>query len=268
MLYFLNFGFIAEQAIRDVLESYIDTQKFDRVYGNFHISVVNEHPFAHMIVDSNARAADNFPSIVVSTQRDVKVPDLQKMPNQITAISLNENDIKGLINSNYRIKKKITDKGEIAVIKKGEPVKEKIPGYVLIYDEKTVQDLIDYANKQDSKHINGVKISTRRRDSISVEIWAENDQLKNELYEHIRIFASTFLDKILYEKYKIFEPFVNDSSVSGDRSSNYNFDFDVVLSGSNITFEVDYDIAEIILDTEIVDIKNIYMEVMNHVKNF
>ena len=55
--------------------------------------------------------------------------------------------------------------------------------------------------------------------------------------------------------------------IHGERSSNYNFDFDVMLSGSHLTFSVDYNVSQIILDTEIENITTeIFWEVINHVK--
>ena len=96
MLYYLNFGFIVEQAIRDIVEYYIDSQRFDRVYQNFHISVVNEHPFAHLVIDDNARASDVFPSIVITSQRDSKTPDFNTMPLQVLGIELSADDFENL----------------------------------------------------------------------------------------------------------------------------------------------------------------------------
>ena len=262
MLYYLNFGFIAEQAIRDIVEHYIDSQRFDRVYQNFHISVVNEHPFAHLVIDDNARASDVFPSIVITSQRDFKTPDFNTMPLQISGIELSADDFEMLKNQGWRNKTKITDDGEKVLDKK-----ERIPGYLLVYDEITLDKLKEIANSKEEKKIYGIKTSTRRRDSISVEVWAENNQLKNEIYEHLRIFFSCFLDKVLNERYSFFDTFVLDNTVSGERSSNYNYDFDVVLSGSHISFDVDYSVSQFIIDTDVKDIKNIYLEVINHVKN-
>lgn len=273
MVYYLNLGLILEQALRDIIEIYIERQQFDDVYENFHISVVNTHPFAHMIIEQNPRAADNFPSIVVSTQSDSKPSDLSNMPPQFYKIGLSAKELDDLINSCYRDKKRKNKNGEYeVVIKNGVVQKERIPGCVLVYDDKSINKLKDIANKRTSGDIEGkvygIQVNTRRRDRISIEIWAENNQLKNEIYEHLRILFSSTLERLMNELYKQYNLSIFDNSVTGERSHNYNFDFDVVLSGSHISFDVDYDVSQIILDTEIesFDLKNLFIEVINHVK--
>lgn len=269
MIYYLNLGFIVEQAIADVVRRYMDRQQFDDVYGNFHISVTNEHPFAHMMIENNSRCADNFPSIVITSQSDSKPSDIVNLPPQFIGIGLTSEDIDDLVNSVYRVKTKINENGEVVSLRKnGVPIEEKIPGFVLVSDTNSIQKLKDIANSRESKKVFGIKTSTRRRDRISVEIWAENNQLKNEIYEHLRVLFTTTFDTTLNEQYKIFSPTVFDNTINGERSSNYNFDFDTVLCGSHISFEIDYDTAQIVLDTEINEInKNLFIEVINHVKN-
>lgn len=272
MIYYLNMGFIIEQALVDIVKKYLDQQQLDKVYNNFHISVTNEHPFAHMIVDDHARASDNFPSIVISSQRDQKPSDLANMPAQAQGIFLTAKDIDFIINSTQRNKMKINSNGEKELVKKnGEIVKEKIPGFVFVYDEKTISKLKEIANSrtigEKDGGICGIKIDTRRRDNISIEIWAENNQLKNELYEHLRLFIASSVEEILYKTYEFFHPSIFENSVIGERGQNYNFDFDCVLYGSHISFDVDYDVSQIILDTDIKEINyEIIGEVINHVK--
>ena len=272
MIYYLNMGFILEQALTDVIKRYIDRQQFDDVYGNFHISVVNEHPFAHMIVDTNARAADIFPSIVITSQSDTKPSDLNHMPPQIYGVGYTSNELEELISNTKRIKTKINEKGEVVEIKKnGEVLKEKIPGFVFVSDEETINRLKEIADSRTTEETEGrvwgIKVDTRRRDHVSIEIWAENNQLKNELYEHLRILLSSTLESTLQELYSMFDPSIFDNSVNGERSSNYNFDFDCLLCGSHITCDIDYNVSQIILDTDIEAKKyDLIVEVMNHVK--
>lgn len=272
MIYYLNLGFILEQALVDIVKRYIDRQNFDNVYGNFHISVVNEHPFAHMIIDQNARCNDTFPSIVITSQSDSKPSDLQNMPVQYTQIGLNSDDINELINQGLREKTRINADGEVEVVKKGGIIQyEKIPGFILVNDDKRINKLKEIADSRtvgDVKgEVYGIAASSIRRDRVSVEIWAEQNQLKNEIYEHLRLLFISTLNDCLKEQYAIFHPSIYDGSINGDRSSNYNFDFDSMLCGSHITFEVDYTISQIILDTEINNLSNdIIVEVMNHVK--
>ena len=143
MIYYLNMGFVLEQALVDVVKRYLDRQNFDEVYGNFHISVVNEHPFAHMIVDTNATAADYFPSVVITTQSDSKTSELINMNPQICGIGLTSKDLDSIISSTKRIKTKVENGEVIPVKKKGEVVYETIPGYVLVTDPNIIEKLKD-----------------------------------------------------------------------------------------------------------------------------
>ena len=74
MIYYLNLGFVLEQALVDVTKTYIERLRLDAVYNNFHISVVNEHPFAHMMIEDTPTANDTFPSVVIKTPLTEEVP--------------------------------------------------------------------------------------------------------------------------------------------------------------------------------------------------
>ncbi len=274
MIYYLNLGFVLEQALVDVTKTYIERLHLDSVYNNFHISVVNEHPFAHMMLEDTPTANDTFPAVVITSQTDGEVPDLVNLMEVNQGVKVTSNDLDQLFSEATRPRTRINENtGEIEVIKKrdGSIVRENIPGYVLIYDEERINQLKKIADSRTSAEetggIYGIKIDSRRRDNISVEIWCENDQLKDELYEHLNLFFSCSLDRILHEKFKIFDCAIFGNRVHGERSSNYNFDFDVALSGSHLTFSVDYNVSQIILDTEIENItREIFWEVINHVK--
>lgn len=273
MIYYLNMGLVLEQALVDIVKTYIDRQQFDDVYGNYHIHVVNQHPFTHMILDKNARTSDHFPSICISSNSDSKPSEMNGMPPQITGVGYTSDELDEIVNAGFRFKKKILENGEeVAVVKNGIVQRERIPGYVLVYDENSINNLKQIADSRTSGEtkgmVYGIKACTRRRDRVSVEIWAENNQLKNEIYEHLRILFSSTLEMLMQEKFKMFDPSIFDSSVHGERSSNYNFDFDCILSGSNITMEIDYNVAQIILDTQINNVNaDLIIEVMNHVKD-
>lgn len=273
MIYYLNLGFVLEQALVDVTKTYVERLHLDSVYNNFHIQVTNEHPFAHMMIEDNTRAGDTFPAVVITSHSDGEVPDLSQLMEISRGIKLTSQDFTELFNKTTRPKTHIGENGETEVITKrdGTVVRETIPGYVLIYDEERINTLKTLADSRTTAEeiggIYGIKIDSRRRDNISVEIWSENDQLKDELYEHLHLFFSCSLDRILQEKFKMFDCAIFGNKVNGERSSNYNFDFDVMLSGSHITFSVDYNVSQIILDTDIEKITTeIFWEVINHVK--
>lgn len=274
MIYYLNLGFVLEQALVDVTKTYIDRLHLDSVYNNFHIQVVNEHPFAHMMIEDNTRAGDTFPAIVITSHSDGEVPDLTNLMEVNHGVKLTSQDFTDIFETATRPKTRINEQtGEAETIKKrdGSIVRENVPGYVLVYDEERINQLKELADSRTTETeeggIYGIKIDSRRRDNISVEIWCENDQLKDELYEHLNLFFQCSLDRILHEKYKMFDCAIFGNRVSGERSSNYNFDFDVMLSGSHITFSVDYNVSQIILDTDVEKItKELFWEVINHVK--
>ena len=273
MIYYLNLGFVLEQALADVVHTYLDRLHLDAVYNNFHISVINEHPFAHMLIDDNSRANDTFPAVVITSRSDSFVPEMENLYEMNHAVKMTSQDFTDLFETATRIKTKINDNGETVILKKrdGTIVREPVPGYVLIYDEERINYLKELADSrtvgEETGGIYGVKIDSRRRDNISVEIWCDNDQLKDELYEHLNLFFSCSLDRILQEKYKMFDCAIFGNKIQGERSSNYNFDFDVMLTGSHLAFSVDYNVSQIILDTEIEKLtKEIFWEVINHVK--
>ncbi len=273
MIYYLNFGFILEQALADLIRRYIEHQKFDDVYGNFHISVVNEHPFAHMIIDQNARCADNFPSIIVTTQTDNKTSEMSQLPQEVYKVGYTSKDIEEIISAGFRNRKKLLSDGTVIdVVKNGVVQKERIPGFILVYDDKTIEEIkkvADSRTKETEKGmVYGLKIATRKTDHMSIEIWAKNNQLKNELYEHIRLFLSGALPRLLEDEYSIFAPVLFDRTISGERSANYNFDFDSLLCGAHLSFEIDYDIAQVILNTGLENLNGeVIPEVINNVKS-
>lgn len=275
MIYYLNLGFVLEQALLDVTKTYIERLHLDSVYNNFHIQVTNEHPFAHMMIEDNTRAGDTFPAVVITSHTDGEVPDLANMFEMNHGVKMTSQDFTELFETATRPRTRINEQtGETEIIKKrdGSIVRENVPGYVLVYDEERINYLKELADSrtigEEQGGIYGIKIDSRRRDNISVEIWCENDQLKDELYEHLNLFFTCSLDRILHEKFKMFDCAIFGNRISGERSSNYNFDFDVMLSGSHLTFSVDYNVSQIILDTDIEKItKEIFWEVINHVKN-
>lgn len=275
MIYYLNLGFVLEQALLDVTKTYFERLHLDSVYNNFHIQVTNEHPFAHMMIEDNTRAGDTFPAIVITSHSDGEVPDLTNLMEMNHGVKLTSDDFTELFETATRPKTRVNEQtGETEIVKKrdGTIVRENVPGYVLIYDEERINYLKNLADSrtvgEEQGGIYGIKIDSRRRDNISVEIWCENDQLKDELYEHLNLFFSCSLDRILHEKFRMFDCAIFGNKVSGERSSNYNFDFDVMLSGSHLTFSVDYNVSQIILDTDIEkNTKEIFWEVINHVKN-
>ena len=244
MIYYLNRGLIIEQVIAQELERYIDQIHMDETYPNFHIHVTNNHPFAELYLHTTVAAADIFPSVVVTSETDQKTGELMQVAEEATAIGCDLNDFNELI-------------GEV----------DKLPGVCTLIDPITEEEIRKAFEKKAVLY--GIKIDQFNTDRISIEIWADNNQLKNEVYEQFRTYIKGGMQKVLQELYKGYGLSYFDGTVRGERSNNYNVDFDLILTGAHIGFEINYVTSQIILDTEIAaeNIKDIETEVINHVKN-
>ena len=101
MIYYLNLGFVLEQALVDVTKTYIDRLHLDSVYNNFHISVVNEHPFAHMMIEDKPTANDTFPSVVITSHSDSEVPDLTNLMEMMHGVKFTSKDFDDLFAATF-----------------------------------------------------------------------------------------------------------------------------------------------------------------------
>lgn len=258
--YYLNRGIILEQVIVSLIHSYLEAIDTDNLYSNFHIEATNRHPFANLYLHNNERASDTFPAIVVTTATDDKTPALDTLQAFVTDIGFTEDEIDDWASNTYD--NDFTDENG-NTIKAGT----KIPGLCAVTSKAVIKELKNAAKKHNG-YVYGQKIEVRRTDRISIEIWADNEQVKNELYEVLRLFVVCDLRNLLLKKYNFFDPHIDDGSVHGQRSNNYNMDFDVALSGAMITFDVNYLISQIVFDTDKVDVsKNIEAEAHNYVKH-
>jgi hypothetical protein len=136
-------------------------------------------------------------------------------------------------------------------------------GFMMMTQAK-YQAIRDAVNRKG--RVYGVSANVHRQDRISVEIWAENIQLKNELYEAVRLFVCGYMKESLEKLYEENGLAIFDETVRGQRSNNFNGEFGVELWGAYITFEADYTILQTVIDTDLVDEDIDFMEVINHVK--
>lgn len=241
MVCYLNKGLILEHALTYEIEHYFDSIHLDSLYPNFHVHVTNSHPFADLFFHDNLQAADTFPCVVVTTQNDEKTRDLMNIGEDSSIVSVSEDDLKEFFDET-----------------------NDLPGVCKLSDPDTQELLLEKAVEKENLY--GLKIDQHKTDNISIEIWADNVQLKNELYEQLRLFIGGNLQNILKDKYKIYGIDIFDGTIRGDRSNNFNVDFGLILSGAHISFEVNYSISQIIIDTELNNSNNLIWEVINHVK--
>ncbi len=251
---YLNRGLILEQAVTSLIREYFYNLHFESRYKNFHIKVSTEHPFADLYLHDGMNASDSFPCVVVSTQEDRKPFEFDELAPHLEGVGITQDDLDSILSSteNY------TDR-------KGNLKTREIPGLCILSDESSLQAVKETIEKQG--YCYGYSIRTRRKDSLGIEVWAENNQLKNEIYEQLRLFVTSNLRNLLTEKYSFYDIALFDNTIVGHRSNNYNFDFDVVLYGAHIAFDVNYCVEQIVLNTEIRKLtKNIITEALNYVK--
>jgi hypothetical protein len=247
MIFFLNKGLILEQIIVKALQDYFNTLGLGDFYKNVTISVTNKHPFARLLrnsINGEKPQASLFPAIVVATLDEGKPGELADL------IEIDDVDITpDYVNppEEHPEEKSLMEKA----------------GFMMMTQAK-YQALRDAVNQKG--HIYGIWAKVRRQDRIAIEIWAENIQLKNELYEAVRLFVCGFMKESFEKLYGERDFSLFDDTVRGQRSNNFNADFGIELWGSYITFEADYTIEQTVIDTDLVDENIDFMEVINHVK--
>jgi hypothetical protein len=247
MIFFLNKGLILEQIIVKALQDYFKTVGIADFYKGVTVSVTNKHPFARLLLNSingTKPQASLFPAIVVATLDEGKPGDLAE---------LIDGDGVELTPDYVNPPEKHPEE---------ESPMEK-SGFMMMTQTK-YQAIRDAVNQKG--RVYGIWAKIRRQDRISIEIWAENIQLKNELYEAVRLFVCGFMKESFEKLYGENDFALFDDTVRGQRSNNFNADFGIELWGSYITLEVDYTIEQTVIDTDLVDENIDFMEVINHVK--
>jgi hypothetical protein len=231
MKFYLNRLFIPELEIMKAFNQYLADIDIRGLYKRVTVSVTNDHPFAQLtngLISNNGKVNTSgvFPAIVITTAGEGKSAKLG-LPVDARAVKCEDTD--GL--EDY------------------------------LATPKVLQDMGDAISK--NGYLCGAQYLFRRKDDISIEIWAENIQLKNELYDISKMFVLNIRKTALERFVERNAIAVFDESIRGDRSNNYNFDFGTTLAGANIAFEIEYCNEIIILDSEITD-ENIEFLARNH----
>jgi hypothetical protein len=236
MIFYLNRGLILEQEIIKALKGYFKDIAIDEMYQNYTVTITNEHPFALlMLYGDNSKAQSLFPVIVVASETDSKPVQLDALAVSTQKIQITEDDISKLAGMGYDI-----TPGTI----------EKMKGEIAERD-----------------YLYGIGCVIRRSEHISVEIWAENPQLKNELYEKTRLFVAGGMKEALEYIYREYALTIFDGTIHGQRSNNFNLDFGITLHGAQIAFDADYMIEQTVINTELQRIDDpVYVEVCYGVK--
>jgi hypothetical protein len=245
MIFYLNKGLILEQMIVKALQDYFNTMGVPDFYKSVTVNVTNKHPFAQLLLNATKGTKFNlslFPAVVVATETDEKPGELA-----------------GLIETDgVDLKPDYVNPPEPGA---KSPMENE--GFMMMTPAE-YQAIRNAVNQKG--HVYGIWTKIRRQDRIAIEIWAENIQLKNELYEAIRLFVCGYMKESFEKLYEENDFSLFDNTVHGQRSNNFNVDFGIDLSGALITFEADYSIEQTVIDTELVDENIDFMEVINHAK--
>lgn len=242
MVVYLNRGLALEEALVAELARYFADIRLDETYENFRVRVTNRHPFADIYFRGEGATGDAFPCVVVSTESGGAGTGMDSLIPQTSDVSIGAEEFDALM----------------AEASSGAPgICAPMPGSA----EKAMRERL-----AEKGFALGERTLMRRRDSMSIEIWADNDRLKNELYEQTRLFVMSGLDRAFARDYPSHDVSIDTSSARGSRSNNYNLDFDAPLSGAQISFGVDYSIEQSVFDT-LADAPDgdLTLEVVNHV---
>jgi hypothetical protein len=220
-----------EDLICDAFTAYLKEIRWGEYQPNYkNVNISNDHPFEELLgnVNDNEPRPNLFPSVTIVASNDGEVPGMGK---------------------NWKVA--VLDKGDID----GMDPHEWYTSYSALDDLKTV-----FLTKN---QIFGMQHHTMWRDSASIEIWTENIQIKNELYN----LALAFLQgpKILQLKQE-HDIIIPSNSIQGQRSGYYNFDFGRVLYGGRIAFTADYKVLQAVYDSEketLAEIEHSYREVIH-----
>lgn len=220
MRYVVTLRHDVEQTLLEHLRDYlVNDVRFGTLYPNFAgVRIDLEHPIAllrdHQINETRLRP-DLLPSITIICVMDAKAP---------VEVAPKLQDIK-------------IGAAEIAHM-------EAHPELYLMAPEDLVA-LKSIVQSQEYAWSEGA--STLLRASVSIEVWADTIPIKNVLYDLVYAFL---MGKKRHELAAEHELKIQDQSISGERSGNYNFDFGKIIYGGALSMSVDYGLSQFFVDTE------------------
>ena len=235
-VYYLNRGLVLEEVICVLINEYFKQIDYSSARKNYRVEASVSHPFARLYLKENEKMADVFPSVTVTTATDDKTAELFGI-HPISKVGFTVDDI--------------DDWGSDTDDDSGK----KIAGLSAVTSQRVKDELKQIAQKQG--YVYGLRRDIRRTDKISVEIWATNSTVKNDIYEVLRAFIGSNLHSVLYDRYTFFDPLIEDETLHGERSNNYNIDFGLELSGAMLSFNVNYTVSQIVFNTEATSINDV-----------
>lgn len=222
----INFCPAVEETLRKELQLYLDESvKITELYPNqigLNVSLVHPFEYFHAKANGAVSVQENvtnlFPSVTVLSESD----------NPIEEIAVNETQMS--INSDLLAYFKVnnlnpTDERDVIISN------ETIAEIETLMSGKTEIMCLGY--------------ESRKIERISIEVWADNNIVKNRLYTIVDSFLSGSGGYKLSRKYNID---IKVDSITGNRSGNYNFDFGKTLFGGILSFDIQYLKQECIFD--------------------
>jgi len=210
-----------EIIVGELKKYFFEEVRFKDIYPNFgNIRVSGVHPFVYLIdaeINDKPLPQGLFPSITVISDNDQKNPEI---------------DIATLLEDVKITSAEVSD------------IKENKEAYII--SEKDLQILDNLTQGDDSVFAQGM--NQNRRASLVVEIWSQNMKVKNRLYDLTLTF---FIGKRRFTLKSDYDIVIDEKSVSGERSGNYNYDFGKTIYGGILRMSVDYVIAQYEVDTEL-----------------
>jgi hypothetical protein len=224
MMYFLNKGLILEEEIVKTLKEYFASLDIDKMFENYTLNIANEHPFAQLLDNQGeSNSPGLFPAIVVTSETDDHIHGGSRL---------------------LEIEPRILEPADV----------DQLVPYGYLLDSETVERIRKEFTGRNELY--GTTFIIRRTERISIQIWADNIQLKNYLYEMIRL----YILGALHESMEHFQRFNNlrifDETVTGQRSGTYSNVYGITLYGSNIVFDADYMIEQTFIDTELIKLND------------
>lgn len=212
---------IEEIIIEEVKKYFNDEVRFKGVYPNFgNIRISGTHPFAFLIdqqINDTTIPTGLFPNVTIVNDTDQKSPEIPIM-TPLKDILIKSAEISD-IESNR-------DKYSIS--------------------EKDLEELKNLTNNAGELYAQGTE--TYRMANMVIEIWSENPKVKNKIYDLMLGFLVGIKRFTIKDEYGII---INEGSVSGEKSGNYNFDFGKIIYGAIMRFTADFSVRNYTIDTDL-----------------
>lgn len=219
---------VVEDILVESLRTYLREMRFGELFPHHKgLGVSNDHPFERLL-SGEAEAPDIFPSVTIVSSSDGETPGMAK---GWRSTELSAPDLTGFDPLEWYVSESAKADLDAVLAVKGA--------------------------------IYGLQHSTSWRDSVSIELWSENIQVKNDIYNLVLGFLSGPAVLELHNSHGLV---IHSNSIQGQRSGYYNYDFGRTLYGGRVSLQVDYPIVQAVYDSEIPTITQIehsYREVIH-----